>query len=169
MASKRYTKEQFIEAVKNGHSYAEVCRILGLSPRGGNLNTVKRKIQELQLDMSHFTGARWNKGLKAGEHPGIRAKSIEEILVENSGWTSHNIRNKLLDLGIKEHKCEICGNTEWLGFPIPLELHHINGVHTDNRLENLQILCPNCHAQTDNYSGKKVLSAQNESSEVEVG
>lgn len=53
--------------------------------------------------------------------------------------------------------------------PIPLELHHINGVHNDNRLENLQILCPNCHAFTDNYSGKKVLSAQEETPDVEVG
>ena len=154
MASKRYTEEQFIEAVKVSSSYADVCRHIGISPKGGNLNTVKRKILELGLDMSHFTGQRWNKGLKAGEHPAIKAKPIEEILVENSGWTSHNIKNKLIKLGIKEAKCEVCGNTEWLGQPIPLELHHINGVHTDNRLENLQILCPNCHAQTDNYSGK---------------
>lgn len=53
-----------------------------------------------------------------------------------------------------------------MGKPIPLELHHLNGIHTDNRLENLQILCPNCHAFTDNYSGK-VMSAQSETIEVE--
>ena len=58
------------------------------------------------------------------------------------------------EVAIKEYKCERCGRTEWEGFPIPLELHHLNGVHNDNRLENLQILCPNCHALTDNYSGK---------------
>lgn len=79
-----------------------------------------------------------------------------------------NIRNRLLSEGIKEHKCECCGLTEWLGHPISLELHHLNGIHTDNRLENLQVLCPNCHAQTDNYSGK-VLSAQEETLEVEAG
>ena len=76
------------------------------------------------------------------------------LLIENSGWTSHNIRNRILSEGIKEHKCECCGLTEWLGHPIPLELHHLNGIHTDNRLENLQVLCPNCHARTDSYRGK---------------
>lgn len=167
MASKRYTEEQFIEAVKVSKSYSDVCRHIGISPKGGNLNTVKNKIIELNLDMSHFTGARWNKGLVAGEHPSIKKKDISEILIENSGWSSHNIKNRLLKEGIKEHKCEVCGNTEWMGRPIPLELHHINGIHTDNRLENLQILCPNCHAQTNNYSGKKTLSAQDESPEVE--
>lgn len=168
MASKKYTEEQFINAVKEGHSYAEVCRIIGITPKGGNLNTVKKKIQQLNLDMSHFTGARWNKGLTSENHPSIKKKNISEILIENSGWNSHNIKKRILSEGLKEYKCECCGLTEWLGKPISLELHHLNGIHTDNRLENLQILCPNCHAQTDNYSGK-VLSAQEETLEVEAG
>lgn len=167
MASKKYTKEQFEQAVKDSKSYAGVCRQLGISPKGGNLNTVKRKIEEFNLDMSHFTGARWNKGLTSSEHPSIKKKDISEILIENSGWTSHNLKIRLLKEGLKLHKCECCGNTEWNGLPIPLELHHINGVHTDNRLENLQILCPNCHAQTNNYSGK-VMSTQGETLDVKV-
>ena len=56
--------------------------------------------------------------------------------------------------GYKECRCEKCGNTEWFGKPIPLELHHINGDNNDNSLENLQMLCPNCHAFTYNYGGK---------------
>ena len=56
-------------------------------------------------------------------------------------------------ISLRGHKCECCGLTEWLGQPIALELHHINGITTDNRLDNLVILCPNCHAQTDNYRG----------------
>lgn len=169
MASKRYTEEQFVEAVKTSYSYAEVCKKIGISPKGGNLNTVKTKIKKLNLDMSHFTGQRWNKGLTSEIHPSIKKKNISEILVENSGWTSHNLKLRLLKEGIKRYKCECCSNTEWMGKPIPLELHHLNGVHNDNRLENLQILCPNCHAQTDNYSGKKAMSAQEETLDVEAG
>ena len=91
-----------------------------------------------------------------------------EYLQNSEDIQSNKVRVKLLKEGYKEHKCECCGLTEWLGHPIPLELHHLNGIHTDNRLENLQVLCPNCHAQTDNYSGK-VLSAQEETLGVEAG
>ena len=55
---------------------------------------------------------------------------------------------------MKEHKCESCGISEWLGKPLSLELDYINGDRYDNRLQNLRILCPNCHAQTDTYRGK---------------
>lgn len=122
--------------------------------------------------MSHFTGSRWNKGLTSENHQSIKKKDISEILIENSGWTSHNIKLRILKEGLKEPKCERCGRTEWEGQSIPLELHHLNGNHKDNRLENLQILCPNCHALTDNYSGKssnKVMSAQEETLGVEAG
>lgn len=162
MGKTNYTHEQFVQAVKESFSYSEVCRKLGISPRGGNLNTVKSKIQQFNLDKSHFTGQRWNKGRTSFDHPFVKNKSISEILVEHSGWSSHSIRKRLLQEGVKEAKCENCGLSEWMGHPIPLELHHVNGVHTDNRLENLQILCPNCHALTNNYSGRpsnKVLSA----------
>jgi len=72
------------------------------------LSTVKRKIKELKLDMSHFTGARWNKGLTSKDHKSIKKKDISEILVENSGWTSFNIKNRILNEGLKERKCERC-------------------------------------------------------------
>lgn len=117
--------------------------------------------------MSHFTGARWNKGKTSETHPSIKKKDISEILVENSGWASGNIRRRLIKEGLKEAKCECCGRSEWMGVPIPLELHHINEVHTDNRLENLLILCPNCHALTDSHLNIEQLSALVEKQEVE--
>lgn len=84
------------------------------------------------------------------------ARPLSKILVENSNYQSYKLGKRLLREKLKEYKCELCGNIEWLGKPIPLELHHINGINTDNRLENLQLLCPNCHALTDNYRGKNV-------------
>lgn len=156
MAKRKYTDQQVINAVKESHSIAEVCRKVGLSERGSNPTTIKKIIINLNLDTSHFTGQAWSKGKSSYQDSRIRKKNISEILVKNSGWSSHAIKLKLLDEDIKEHRCEWCGNTEWNGQPIPLELHHLNGDHHDNRLENLQILCPNCHAQTDNYSGGKI-------------
>ena len=154
MASKRYTDQDVINAVKTSKCFAEVCRKIGLSERGSNTSTVKKIIKRLNLDISHFTGSLWSKGKTSNDDKRIKKKDLSEIFIQNSNWTSHNIRNKLLKEGLKEHKCEKCERTEWEGEQIPLELHHLNGDHHDNRLENLQILCPNCHAQTDNYSGK---------------
>lgn len=167
MASKRYTNEDIINAVKESNSYSDVCRKVGISPRGGNANTIKHKIQELNLDISHFTFNAWSKGKNADTDRRIKRKDINDILIENSGWTSDAIKKRILKEGLKEYKCECCGLSTWGGYPIPLELHHVNGIHTDNRLINLLIVCPNCHAMTETFSKNK-LSAQKETSEVEL-
>lgn len=78
----------------------------------------------------------------------------EKVFIENSTYTNQKLKRRLLNSNIKENKCEICGISEWQGKPISLQVHHINGIHNDNRLENLQILCPNCHSQTDNFTSK---------------
>lgn len=114
-----------------------------------------------------MTEKAWNQGKRFT--PVKVAKSLKEILVKDSTWVStYHLKEWLLKEGIKEHKCECCGRTEWLGKPIALELHHINGIKDDLRLENLQILCPNCHSFTDNYRGK-ALSTQKETFDVNVG
>lgn len=158
MSSKKYSDEQFIEAVSQSVSYSEVCRRLGILPKGGNLKTVREKIKKLNLDKSHFVGQRWNKRKTAKDNPSIRSKNISEILKKDGPKnTSSYIRLRLIKEGIKEAKCECCGRTEWINSPIPLELHHINGEHYDNRLENLLILCPNCHALTDSHNNIEQL------------
>lgn len=169
MSKRKWTDEQFIEAVALSLSYAEVIRKLGLKPAGSNYDTVKRKISELNLDISHMTGQAWNQGNKY--KPIKQAKPLSEILVEHSTWiNTNNLRKRLLKEGIKEHICECCGNSEWLGKPIALELHHVNGIKDDLRIENLILLCPNCHAFTDNYRGKNIgMSAQEEILDVEAG
>lgn len=166
MSKYKYTDEQLIEAVKTSLSIAEVCRKLGIKAVGGNYATIHNKINKLNLDTTHFTGKAWNQGLKYKVV--VPAKPLQEILKENTPYQSYKLKLRLIKEGLKEEKCECCGNTEWLGQPIKLELHHINGNHNDNRLENLQLLCPNCHAYTDNYRGKNIKwSAQKKISEVE--
>lgn len=169
MKSKNWTEEQLIRAVENSFSIAGVIKSLGLICAGGNYTTIKNKIEELNLDTSHFTGKGWNVGNRY--HPIKEPTPIDQILVENSTFiNSNHLRKRLLQSGLKEAKCECCGLSEWQGKPIRLEIHHINANHKDNRLENLMILCPNCHSLTDNYRGKrKALSAQLEIAEVEAG
>jgi len=66
-----------------------------------------------------------------------------------------HIKQRLIKLGLKENRCEACGIEDWLGRPLSMALHHVNGEGDDNRFENLQLLCPNCHSQTHNFAGRK--------------
>ena len=153
MRKRNWTDQDFVEAVRSSFSYAQVIEKLHLRVAGSNYDTVKRKINELHLDVSHFTGQAWNQGLR--RKPLREPQPLSEILVEHSSFVNANhLRERLLKEGLKQRRCECCGNTQWNGQPIPLELHHINAIRDDQRLENLQFLCPNCHALTDNYRGK---------------
>jgi hypothetical protein len=162
-----YTIEELKLAVENSLSLSETCRKLNIKPVGGNLKTIKLKIKENNIDDSHFTGQAWNVGTKFVKF--AKQYKLEEILIENSPYRSPNkLKNRLINAGLKDKQCEICKNTTWLNQEIKLEIHHVNGINTDNRIENLQVLCPNCHAYTDNYRGKNAKrSALSERRDVE--
>lgn len=139
-------EKYYISLIKESLSLREVCLKAGLVVTTGNYDTLKRIIKDNNIDISHF------KRCSLGIYK--EPKELKDYLVENSTIKSHKLKNRLFKEQIKEQKCECCGLTEWMGKPINLQLHHINGINTDNRLENLQILCPNCHSFTDNFSGK---------------
>lgn len=149
-------KEFLQETVKECKSKADLCRALDLIPQGGTYKQIDNIIKKYQLDISHFSNNAWNKDIKYH----TQQYNIEDILVKNSPITNTTaLKKRLIRNGLKQYKCEICGFTE------KVELHHINGDSRDNRLENLQILCPNCHALTDNYRGKNVIGRRTKTPE----
>ena len=149
--NKRYTTEELIEAVKTSYSIRQVLQQLNIIPAGGNYQTIKTRIKNLGIDTSHFTGKLWSKGKKLQSK-----RQIEFYLQKDCAKiiNSHTLRLRLINEGLKQSICEICNLSEWNGKPIPLELHHCDGNNKNNELSNLQILCPNCHAQTETYRGK---------------
>ena len=104
------------------------------------------------MTTAHFHG---QAHLRGKRNPWKKGAPLETILIENSTYSNLNtLKRRLIAEGVLPACCTRCGGTEWLGRPIPLELDHINGVHDDHRPENLQLLCPNCHALTPTYRGR---------------
>jgi len=146
---RQWADEDLIAAVRDSRSLSQVLRRLGYKASGGMHRHVQAHIRRLDLDTSHFTGQSWARGLRGVG--GRQARPLADILVANSIYSSSKLRLRLIREGLKEPHCEICGLATWRGEPLPLALDHINGDPCDNRLENLRILCPNCHALTDTW------------------
>lgn len=149
MKLRKYTQRQLEEAVKNSTSLAQTLSKLGVAPYGGNYEVLKRAIQHFGCSTTHFTGQIWSKGKQIGPK-----QPLERYLGNELPIQSYKLKRRLLSEGILVPECASCRKTEWLGQPIPLELDHIDGNHSDNRLRNLRLLCPNCHALTPTYRGK---------------
>lgn len=156
MSLRKYTKEWLEELCKESYSYAEVLKKAGRKQGGGAQATLKQKINEFNIDVSHFTGQKWT--LKPSWEPqtGLREKySLEDIFKKNSFISQKVLRGYIERHNLLEYRCQNCGcDGSWMNGKIALELHHIDGDTTNNELSNLQYLCPNCHALTKNYRGK---------------
>lgn len=146
-------KEILIKIVKESTSITQILRYFNFNNKGSNHKTLYSRLKEDGIDYSHIKlGIGFNKGRKF-----IRDKiPLEKILIEASNYDRSRLKKRLFEENLLKNQCSECGlGTEWNNKKISLQIDHINGIANDNRIENLRILCPNCHSQTDNFAGKK--------------
>lgn len=145
------TKEEFEKIILESTSYAQVIKKIGKNPTAGSYKFVKKQIEIYNIDTKHFTG---NAHLKGKTHDWSKKEPIETFLVENCLCSRTNLKRRLVKEGLLKYECCECGISNWRGNKISLQLHHLNGISNDNRIENLCLICPNCHSQTGNFTGK---------------
>jgi hypothetical protein len=148
----KWTREVLERAVASSTNMCEVLRRLGLDVVGGHHTHISRRIRAYGIDTSHF-----RVPTRRGEPR--RPRTPEALLVEQPPEHARRVPGDRLKWAMTtrgvEERCALCGTEAvWRGRPLPLEVDHINGRWQDNRIENLRLLCPNCHATTDRYRGR---------------
>lgn len=138
-------KEELEQLVKTSNSFSEILRKQNKSVSGTAVKILKDKLDNYEIPYLFLNEIDISKKIP-----------LHEILVENRPYNSSDLKKRLVKEGLKEDKCELCGcSNKWNGKPLILQLDHINGNHSDNRLENLRIVCPNCHSQTETFGNKR--------------
>lgn len=146
----KMSSEEFKTLVGKSESISDILLSLGLCNRGGtNHNTIKRRMREEGIEWAN------NRTSKQKAYSKKIKRPIQEVMVENSDYARSCLRKRLIMDGIIPYICQSCNlQSEWNNKKLSLVLDHINGIHNDNRLENLRFLCPNCNSQTDTFAGK---------------
>jgi 5-methylcytosine-specific restriction endonuclease McrA len=143
----KFSDEALAGAVRKATSWTEVCEFAAGIPRTSSLHIkIRKRCAELGIDTSHLL---YPEGRKSPATV-TKGRTLAGMLASTT-TRSGELRKRLIRDGVREAKCERCGIESWNELPAPLELHHVDGNHSNNSLENLQILCCNCHAQTDSW------------------
>lgn len=147
------TDDAVIDAVAKSESRRDALRRLGMGTDSHDYRWLRDRIAGLRIDTSGLVGSGWRRGRT---EPVVPPRPLSEYLVHGRHCSSVHLKRRLIREGIKKAECEICSLADWRGKEIPLELDHINGDSFDNRIENLRLTCPNCHAQTATYRGRNI-------------
>jgi hypothetical protein len=149
----RYSEDDAREAIAASSSYSEALRRLGLRAAGGNHKVLKKYVAQWGISTEHFDP--YGTQRRGGEHH-RQPRPLAEVMVEHSTYHRGQLKERLYREGLKARACELCGQGEtWRGRRMGLILDHINGVADDHRLENLQIVCPNCAATLETHCGRQ--------------
>ena len=142
--------EVFKAIVQKSNSIREVIAAFNLNVCGAQYDSVKAKMATLGLSTDRFDKTQYSKSAQNS----VRIP-LSVILIDNSSYSNFTrLKIRLVKEGLLKYRCNICSLTDWLGSKISLQLDHINGNDRDHRIENLRLLCPNCHSQTSNYAGR---------------
>ena len=145
MKINEYSKTDLLQLINCSDSYKNFLSKLGYSSSGNAYRHTKKYLDSIGVDYTKLTKDKWSS----------KEKSIEEVFINGINFCNKSLKNKILKYVLLDYVCVICNNNgEWMGDKLSLHLDHINGDSTDNRIENLRFLCPNCHSQTETYAGK---------------
>jgi hypothetical protein len=148
----RYDQHAAREAIAASTNWSQALRRLGLRAAGGNHRLLKAWAAAWGIPTHHF-----RPYADVGEHLHRPARPLEDVLVEGSSYSRARLKQRLYAAGLKARACELCGQgEEWRGRRLSLILDHVNGVHDDNRLENLRIVCPNCAATLPTHCSRNL-------------
>ena len=143
------TMQDFDKSVRECVTVAELMRRLGYCPCGTHYRKIYALVKERGLGTDHWLGQAHGKGQAMKTRV-----PLSLLLVKGASYGTSNLKDRLVKEGMLKYQCSECGIKEWRGGQLSLQLDHINGIRDDHRLENLRLLCPNCHSQTETYGGR---------------
>lgn len=152
-----YTREELEKVIRESTSLREVLIKLEMSPKGSSYKRMRNILSDLKIDTAHFLG--FNR--KVGRT--VKKLKLEDIFDNTVKIASNSLKRKLLKLGLMEYRCIICGISEYNNEYLSLHLDHVDGNSENNAFDNLRLLCPNCHSQTDTFAGRNKKTAKNNS------